>query len=282
MRGVTISQNDFSNFGAHAPQGAVARLLDFTRNASNTWAGQKGAFLLGSLAMKALAGRPLDVEALGARMRLYPDANACEKRLLFTPQYFDIFERSLLQSRLPRNPVFIDIGANIGAYSLFVAACAGSGARILAIEPQPEIFERLTFNISQNSFATVKALGCAVADCDGEITLFIDAGNKAKTSMRQINSGAGEETLKVQAKALTTIIGEENLDRIDAMNLDAEGAEDLILEPFFRQAHQSLWPRLLLIQCMPECWDVDLAAVLTGKGYREMLRTGHKAIYELS
>jgi FkbM family methyltransferase len=276
-----LSNNDFSNFGAFAPQGTLARLLDLTRNASGSWAGQKRAFVLRSIAMKALAGRPLDVEAFGARMRLYPNQNACEKRILFTPQYFDAIERNFLQSRMRRDPILIDIGANIGAFSLSIAACAGPQARILAIEPQPEIFERLVYNIDQNPFATIKALECAVADLDAEITLFIDAENRGKTSMRRMNSGALGQTVKVQAKALVTIIEEEALPRIDVLNLDVEGAEDLILEPLFRLAPRSLWPRLLLIECMPECWEIDLPGLLAGLGYRQVRKTGQKAIYDL-
>ena len=46
------------------------------------------------LAMRGLRGRPVDVVSLGARMRLYPHNNNAEKRLLFTPQYFDPRERA--------------------------------------------------------------------------------------------------------------------------------------------------------------------------------------------
>lgn len=277
-----LSNNDFSNFGAFAPHGAIARLLDLTRKAPSHWAGQKTAFFLRSIAMKALAGRPLDVEAFGARMRLYPNQNACEKQILFTPQYFDAFERRFIQGRMPPDPIFIDIGANVGAFSLFVAACAGPQARILAIEPQPKIFERLVYNISQNPFGTIKALGCAVADLDGEITLFIDGDNHGKTSMRRISSGTGGQSIKVQAKALATIIVEEALPRVDVLNLDVEGAEDLILEPLFRLVAKSLWPRLVLIEGMPEYWEINLTGLLTGLGYRQVVNSGPKAIYQLN
>ena len=274
------SANDLSVFGRHAPHGAVARLLDLTRGASASWAGKRRAFFLRSMAMKAMRGRPLDVEALGARMRLYPYNNVCEKRILFTPQYFDLAERELLQSRLGADSVFIDIGANVGGYSLFAAASAGPRARILAIEPQPEIFERLVYNIEQNPFATIKAIACAVADRDGEITLFVDAQNRGETSMRLINSDAIGERIRVPAKSLLNIIGQEGYERIDAMKLDVEGAEDLILEPFFSSAADHLWPRLLFIEFAPERWSIDLGALLAGYGYRQVLRTRQKAAYE--
>ena len=87
--------------------------------------------------------------------------------------------------------------------------------------------------------------------------------------------------LKVRAKALLSLTGEENLTRIDAMKLDVEGAEDLILEPFFAQAPQSLWPRLLLIENDREGAGGTLNLVLARCGYAQVLRTGNKIAYEL-
>jgi len=272
--------NDLSPFGRYAPQGAIARLLDLTRGASASWAGKRRAFFLRSMAMKALKGKPLDVEALGARMRLYPNHNVCEKRILFTPQYFDLAEREYLLARMTPEFNFIDIGANIGGYSLFAAAAAGPRARILAIEPQPEIFERLVYNIGQNPFATIKAIACAVADRDGDITLFIDEDNRGESSMRMINSDTQGERVRVPAKALMTIVTEEGFERIDALKLDAEGAEDLILEPFFRDAPEALWPGLLFMEFVPERWGIDLASLLAGRGYVQVLRTRRKAAFE--
>ncbi len=280
MTGAGHHGNDLSPFGRYAPIGTMAHLLGLTRGASQSWVGKRQAFLLRSMAIKALRGRPLDVEAFGARMRLYPYNNVCEKRILFTPQYFDPAERALLQSRMRPDFVFIDIGANIGGYSLSVAANAGKRARILAIEPQPEIFERLTYNIAQNPFATVKAIDCAVADRDAEITLFVDPHNRGETSMRIIKTEKESVAIKVPAKALANILAEEGFERIDAMKLDVEGAEDLILEPFFQDVPPALWPQLLLIEFIPQRWTMDLPALLETIGYQPVLRTKHKAAFE--
>ncbi len=135
--------------------------------------------------------------------------------------------------------------------------------------------------MGQNPFATIKAIACAVADRDGEITLFIDAENRGESSMRIINSDAVGEHVKVPAKALMTIVTEEGFDRIDAMKLDVEGAEDLILEPFFKDAPRALWPHLLFLEFAPERWSIDLGSLLLDHGYRQVLRTRRKAAFEL-
>ena len=233
------------------------------------------------MAMKAMKGRPLDVEALGARMRLYPYNNVCEKRILFTPQYFDLPERELLQSRMRPDMVFI---RHRRQYRRLQPVRRGRGGRPRS-DPgdrtaAPKFSSALVFNIRQNPFATIKAVACAVADRDCEITLFIDPDNRGETSMRIINSDAIGERVKVPAKALTTIIRQEGFAAIDAMKLDVEGAEDLILEPFFQAAPEALWPKLLLIEFAPERWAIDLPGLLVARGYRLLMKTRQKATYE--
>jgi FkbM family methyltransferase len=272
--------NDLSVFGRFGPRGLIARILDMTGQCPPSWAGKRRAFFLRSIAVRLLQGEPLDVLRFGARMRLYPYNNVCEKRILFTPQFFDAPELALLLSRMCNNFIFLDIGANIGGYTLFVAAHAGQRARILAIEPQRDVFERLVYNIRQNPFATVKALDCAVADVDGEITLFINPRNRGQTSMRIITAEAGSTRMRVPAKALINIVRDERFSHIDAAKVDVQGAEDLILDAYLNDAPESLWPKLIIVENAPRRWELDLSQRLFKCGYGEVLRTHNNLVFE--
>ncbi|MDB5572455.1 MAG: FkbM family methyltransferase [Hyphomicrobiales bacterium] len=273
------TSNDLSPFGHYAPQPFLKRILKWTRAASADWAGMRRAFVLRAMGLRALGGKPVDTEALGAWMRLYPYNNVCEKRILFTPQYFDPAERDLLASRITPDFTFIDVGANIGGYALFVAAHAGPRARVLAVEPQPEIFERLVYNIRQNPFATVKAIDCALADEDGEITLFLPRHNRGESSMRIVHAESDGTRIRVPARTMLSVVEAEGYERIDALKLDVEGAEDLILEPYLRHAPQALWPALILMQHTHGRWAIDLPALMAERGYREVLRTRQNVAY---
>lgn len=271
---------DSSPYGRYAPTGVSALILRVTRHCSLGWFGKRLAFFLRSMAIKMLGGRPVDVESVGAKMRLYPQNNVAEKRLLFTPQYFDPKERALLAERLRGDFVFLDVGASVGGYALFVAARAGARARILAVEPLPELFERLVYNIGQNVFANVKAVSCALADRDGEITLFTNAHNRGEASVRVVSADARGARLRVPAKSLLSILVEEGYERLDAIKLDIEGAEDLVLDPFFRDAPPSLWPRLIIMEFALLRGGAQLEQRLRALGYREILRTGENVAYE--
>jgi FkbM family methyltransferase len=277
-----ISAVDSSPYGAYEAKGPRAALLRATRICSAGWFGKRIAFFLRAIAIKGLAGRPIDIESLGAKMRLYPHNNVAEKRLLFTPQYFDPAERALLSKRLTGDFVFIDVGASVGGYALFVAGHGGPRARILAVEPLPEIFERLVYNIDQNAFANVKAVSCALADRDGEIALFVHADNRGETSVRIVSADAGGVQLRVPAKTLLSLLREEGYERVDAIKLDIEGAEDLVLDPFFRDAPATLWPRLIIMEFALLRGGAQLEQRLRGLGYREILRTNENVAYELA
>jgi FkbM family methyltransferase len=271
---------NIGEFGTFAAKGVVERILKQTRAAGPDWFSRRAAFALRRIAIAKLSGKPVDTQALGARMRLFPYHNVCEKRILFTPQFFDPQELAALRSRMCEGFVFLDIGANIGGYSLFVAAHAGPTARVLAIEPQPDIYERLVYNLRLNPFPSVKAVACAVADKEGELTLFVDPENRGESSLKIMSGESAMGSIKVPAKRLLTLIEEQGFTRIDAAKLDTEGAEDIILETFFLEAPQDLWPRLLIMERGGSRWHVDLPKLLAFHGYTVVEETRNNVIYE--
>jgi FkbM family methyltransferase len=273
--------NDSRPFGDFAPSGLARWVIDRTRGLPEGWAGRRLALMLRHLAMKMLKGPPLDLETFGVRMRLYPYKNVCERRLLFTPQYFDADELKVLTSKIKDGFTFIDVGSNVGWYALFLAQEAGPTVttRILAVEPQPEIFDRLIYNIRQNPSCTIKAVDCAVADKTGELTLFLDPLNRGEASLKIVNSSQ-TDAIRVPAVTLLDLLNREGLTRVDAIKLDVEGAEDLVLDPFFRDAPASLYPSLFIIANVPERWQSDVVGLLKSKGYQEILETKMNLAFE--
>ena len=125
-----IPANDLSPFGRYRPHGALLRLLHFTRNAGTHWLGQRSALLVRRFGLRRLRARPVDVtvETLKARMRLYPHNNACEKRLLFTPQFSDREERRFIAERIAPDMAFW-ISARAAGRAACSSLCAPGRAR---------------------------------------------------------------------------------------------------------------------------------------------------------
>jgi len=265
--------NSLPPFGTYAPNIVQRWIITLTRGLPEGWLGRRLAFALRKLVLVTLR-RPLDVKVFEQNMRVHPFANVCEKRVLFTPQFFDLTERTAIADALRDDFTFIDIGANVGAYSLFVASVAKPGTTIIAIEPQPEVFARLTANIRLNPGCAIKAISCAVSDRDGEVSLFLGGQNQGEASIKFVSmSGNGGTSVTVPAKSLVTIASDENLDHIDALKLDVEGAEDLILVPFFSTAPQSLWPRMIILENASQRWQTDCVQLCLDNGYEKTMTT---------
>jgi FkbM family methyltransferase len=268
-------------YGALAGTSLDRAVIAVTSRLPDSWLGLRLAILLRRIVTMRLCGDAgRDVQRWGLRLRLHPRRNGCEKGLLFTPQMFEVPERAELAAEIQRAAastrafVFIDIGANVGLFSLFVAARAGGGAVILAFEPEPENVRRLQFNIGANPGLPIRVFPFALAEKEGSIQLKVDSRDRGGTRTLRADDGAGQaETSRVRCRPLLDVLIEQGLQSIDALKIDVEGFEDVILAPFFRDAPRSLWPRLLIIEDTRNMWQVDLLSELRALGYSVAART---------
>ena len=186
---------------------------------------------------RSLAGRPVDIKSVGAQMRLYPQNNVAEKRLLFTPQYFDPRERALLAERLFGDFVFLDIGASVGGYALFVAAHGGRSAREFWRSSRCRKYSNASSTISTRTPSPMSKrsparwpIATARSRCSSMRTTAARPRCGSSARMR------GGRNCAFPARACCRCCCEEGYERVDAIKLDIEGAEDLVLDPFFRDA----------------------------------------------
>jgi FkbM family methyltransferase len=267
---------DPSPWGTHLPGTYDRAVLALTRAMPANWLGRRLAILFRKLTMSRLGEGAIDTTLWGMRLRLYPRRNGCEKNALFTPQMYDIMERRVLREAVRRKRdgtfTFVDIGANVGLYSLYLATCGE--VRTLAVEPQPGILDRLRFHVAANADATIDVLPIALSDRAGEATLVINDSDSGGTHIDKDGSrrDAGER-VTVPSKPLIEALRDAGIARIDALKIDVEGAEDIVLAPFLRDAPSSLLPRLILIEDTRGMWAVDLFALLAARGYTEQERS---------
>jgi FkbM family methyltransferase len=254
-------------FGCYAPSTLQSWLIAFGGKLPRSWAGRRLASLIRSL-LKRYSGRPIDLVRLGSRMRLYPRSNASEKRLMATPQFFDAVEMALLEKQLAPGFVFLDIGANAGAYTLFVANRVGRSGRIIAVEPHPTALARLECNLVLNAIDWAKVVPAALSDHNGSVSLYVNARNIGSSS---VLSGRRPDlptrAIEVACRSLASLVQDEGLSRIDAIKLDVEGVEDRILVPYLLQAPRALLPRFLIIEDNRSVWKEDLLGLLRRLGY---------------
>ncbi|MGA0840932.1 MAG: FkbM family methyltransferase, partial [Pseudomonadales bacterium] len=144
--------------------------------------------------------------------------------------YFGVWEPNLsdvLYQRFKTLPTrhFIDIGANIGYFSLLAAKTLAPPARVIAIEAHPQIHAHLSRNISRNSVSNIQAIHAAVLDRQGEVSLF--DGPKGNTGSSTIlpSRFAQSSAQPVPASPLGLLVDNETLKHTGTIKIDVEGAE---------------------------------------------------------
>ena len=82
-----------------------------------------------------------------------------------------------LREQLAAGATFVDIGANIGWFSLLAASVVGPAGRVIAIEPNPNNVALLQHSAKDNSFDNIEVLPVAIADRAGAVALETDGSN---------------------------------------------------------------------------------------------------------
>src|SRR5688572_10722942 len=116
----TFLINDDAPFGSFPPSVGHARLLRIAQDAPRNALGKQLARAARALYLWR-APSPSDVSVGELRLRCWLADNTCERKFVFTPWRFDVRELEAISRILPRDGVFIDIGANVGIYALHAA-----------------------------------------------------------------------------------------------------------------------------------------------------------------
>ena len=275
--GTTDTTSPFGHY-ALPPGREAARVA--AREAGDTRFGRWFISLKRKRAMQGEPG-PFDVTvAPDVRARLYPTTNRCEKRALCGVQVWDAEERSALRDavfeRVAEPFVFLDVGANVGLYSLFVSAYAreaGRPSRIVAVEPSAEMGARLRFN-AQASGAMVEHVAVAVSDAPG--TAFLTSGGTNRGEGRLADEGE-----RVEVITLLELCERLELDRVHALKLDIEGHDARALSAFFADAPVGLHPDLVIVE-LTNANRSDVVELASAQNYLLSEQTSLNAIFQKS
>ncbi len=159
--------------------------------------------------------------------------------------YFDgqlSFERQtteFIKAHLPPGGTFVDVGANVGYFSILSAGLVGSRGRVYAFEPNPKLRDDFMRSVAINSFEDrilLTEIALSNQDLDG-VDFFVSlAGtNTGLSTLTPYEGHLATGTLSlthkitVPARKFDSWIKEMGLTHIDILKIDVEGAEELVL-----------------------------------------------------
>jgi FkbM family methyltransferase len=182
----------------------------------------------------------------GHRMYLDPLDSLC----LSAKGVYEPFESDLILHEVRPGDVALDLGANIGYFTLMMARLVGPAGRIYAFEPDPENFTLLRKNIESNGYVNVELINKAVSNETGEKKLFLSEDNRG--DHRLYDSADGRQSRAVSTIRLDDFF-HQTPGKIDFIKMDIQGAEFWALSgaPELLQRN----PNVVLIT---EFWPVGL------------------------
>jgi FkbM family methyltransferase len=142
--------------------------------------------------------------------------------------YRDKIEREFehIERFVEPGAVFVDIGANTGIYTMKVAKHLAGTGTVIAVEPFAEMAGQLASTVAANRFSNVRIRNYAVSDGFGPTDFWLNNDQPNSFSLNRYNATRKVSVFRV---TLDQICDWEQIDRLDYIKVDAEGAEKRIV-----------------------------------------------------
>lgn len=175
--------------------------------------------ILARLLIKTALCKRLTIELNGFSMVFHP--TAMSGALWVEPETYAA-DVDFLRHYIREGDRFIDVGANIGYYTILAAITSGPKGDVISIEPNPAIFNYLTANVSLNHLPNVKAHNVALGASAKGVYLHLHPKDDTQSSI------GTEGDSPVSMVALDDLIEESSSH--DLVKIDVEGYEKFVIE----------------------------------------------------
>ncbi len=185
-------------------------------------------------------------EVQGHKMFLDSKDSLC----LSTVGVHERFETELVQKEIKRGNVVLDIGANIGYYTLIFAKLVGEEGSVFAFEPDPDNFALLKKNVEIIGYRNVILVQKAVSNKSGKLKLYLCEENMG--DHRIYNSHDNRKSVEIEAIRLDDYF--KDYDRkVDFIKMDIQGAEGEAI-----QGASSFLQKNKNVKIVSEFWPIGL------------------------
>lgn len=160
------------------------------------------------------------------KINLYRDSIL--SRLIY--EGFEKEEIDYLTKTLKKDDFFVDIGANIGLFSLMASKIVGLEGKVLCFEPAPLTFSKLDENVKLNNFNNIEIRNIGLSDTKGELTFYVsNNGYDAWNSFAPSKDNKLESSIQVPVSTLDIELTNIDKTKIKLVKIDVEGWEKFVL-----------------------------------------------------
>lgn len=163
--------------------------------------------------------------------------------------FYEQEETEFFREKIKPGMTVVDVGANIGYFTLIMASKTGKDGRVIAFEPEPENFSILKKNIAYNFLDQVVCRPVALGDAIGFAKLFLSKDNKGDHHVYSTEN-ENRDFVNVPVQTMDSQLEKLGITKVDVMKIDVQGSESAVLEGMKKIIEQSpdlvmlveLWP----------------------------------------
>lgn len=159
---------------------------------------------------------------------MYLDPTDYLQRRILCEGVWEQAETNCIRSVLRAGDVFIDVGANIGYFTLLAATLVGKTGTILSIEPNHTAAQRLRQHLDRNGFPNVLVEEVACSDSNREELLHLNELSNCGASSLSSRNATGRE-IKVKCATVDELVKKYKFPQVSLVKIDVEGAELQVL-----------------------------------------------------
>jgi len=191
---------------------------------------------------------------------------------------YEPFETELVKKEIKKGDVVLDLGANIGYYTLIFAKLVGEKGKVFAFEPEPDNFALLKKNVEINGYKNVVLVQKAVSNKTGKLKLYLCKDNTGGHSIHPFESPQdGNQSIEIEATRLDDYFKTYD-GKIDFIKMDIQGAEKEAV-----QGMSSLLKKNKNVKVVSEFWPSGLKqGGIEPEEYLELLTGFGFKLYEVS
>lgn len=152
----------------------------------------------------------------------------------------------IVNREVKKNDVVLDIGANIGYYTLIFARLVGEGGKVFAFEPDPVNFELLKKNIEINGYKNVVLVQKAVSEKSETAKLYISEINKGDHRIYDPGPGDVRKDVEIETVRLDDYF-KDYAGKIDFVKIDTQGAEGAVISGFLSTLQKDQFKNIKII-----------------------------------
>jgi len=194
-------------------------------------------------------------------------------REILMDESYEKTTREMLLSKIRKGMTVLDIGANIGYYTVLMARAVGDAGRVIAVEPHPAMVEELRRNIRINQIRNVAVEQVALSSDNGEAEFYCpESGAESHGSLKPNRTFDARGTIRVATERVDDMLARIGCRKVDLVKMDVEGAEYSI---FLGSGDMLTRMRPeIVFECAENLCEAfghtvfDVLAYLNAKGYR--------------